>query len=405
MIVGTLFLLGFGMLALNFLGYPLALTWLAAHRRRETVKPAHGARGSTVILPVYNEAERLDEKLANLVSLRRPERVRVLAVDGRSSDRSAEILEAFARSHPEWRIEVIQAKERGKIPQINEALARIDRDEIVFITDADARIENPEALLLVSQWLERDAGLGVVGGWVQPDPGGCSPAEFSGWVRENRMRYREELAGTSSIVVAPFYGFRRDLVDRLPRNCVADDVYVSFTAHGKGMRVYYAPEIRVTEMRGPVSYWQLYRHKLRKANGFSSEVHRFLPKLGSFSPCARFLLAVKAIQFFLLPWAAGLAGVTGLVLCLTGRGFAVLMAGFTVVGLGRVLARALPAVPSGSAIPRSAGIGKLVYLAVAFASLLTNLVFFPFWKQGSSYARVLGRRRGPASDERKTGRG
>lgn len=396
-----LFLGAWSLLALNFVGYPLALAWRARSRREREIAPPAESPPITILLPVYNEAGNIEGKLANLASLRRPSRVRVLAVDGRSTDRTTERLEAFAAAHPEWSLQILQAKERGKIPQLNEALETIDPGDIVVVTDADARIETPDALPIAVAHLLSSSRVGVVGAWVDPSAEGVVPAERAAWMRENHIRYRERLAGSSSIVVAPFYAFRRSLLDCFPRDCVADDVHVSFRAHREGLEVRYLTDVRVTELRAPAKLSQLFRHKLRKANAYCREIRRFLPRVFSFSGQARLLLLVKAFQFFVLPPATVLAGLGALLLGIENRVPLVAAWAFGVWLLGRAVGKMLPKSPLPSAAPRSPGLAKLAYLAVAFACLLINWALFPFWRQTSRYPRVLGRSAPIPSEKRR----
>lgn len=103
--------------------------------------PARAAK-LAVIVPAKDEAEHIE---ATLESLRLQEypHVRVIAVDDRSTDRTGEIAEAYARKHPE-RFEAIHIQDLpagwlGKTWAMDVALRLTSEAEYVLFADADVQ--------------------------------------------------------------------------------------------------------------------------------------------------------------------------------------------------------------------------------------------------------------------------
>ena len=116
----------------------------------------------------------------------------------------------------------------------------------------------------------------------------------------DRVRLRESARGTASIVTAPCYLFRRDLLDELPPDTIADDIHVACCAMASGRRVAIAAA-DVRELRSPRSVTALFRHKLRKGDAYLREIFRFLPLLRRFRPDARMVFGIRALLHLVVP--------------------------------------------------------------------------------------------------------
>jgi len=395
----ALFALFAAALGWYFAGYLLGLTAIRVLRPRAVhlVVPAPDDPDlpeTTVLIPVFNEAALIEDKLADVLALRYPRhRRRIVVVDGGSTDGTGERVAALRGRRGDdagvvWR----STRATGKIAQLNVALADVPAGHLVVVTDADARILAPDALLRVVGYLRSNPGVGVVGGWVTPPlrRGLIGHAEQAYWDKLNRLRYTEMLAFSASIVVAPFYAlFRADLTG-FPDDCIADDVYVSFAAHTRGRRVVYAPDIPVIELRQPRGLGQLYRHKRRKAHAYALELLRVAHKLPAMGKRLKFFYAHKLFEFFYLPWAA--LGFAVLALHLLSAGAVGVVAATGGVLLVSMVLASLSVTPppgrtrGGLALVSVAA--STVTFAVMFVVLMANFFAFPFRRDDSSYARL-----------------
>lgn len=138
------FWLAFGGVWYAYIGYPLLLTaWRRLRprpvRRDRTLRPS-----ISVVLPVYNEAGHLAQRLRDLSALAYPpERLELVVVSDGSDDGSDDIVrEAASR---DARVRLIRVEERrGKGNALNRGVAEARHDILVFI-DASIQLE-PDAL-------------------------------------------------------------------------------------------------------------------------------------------------------------------------------------------------------------------------------------------------------------------
>jgi cellulose synthase/poly-beta-1,6-N-acetylglucosamine synthase-like glycosyltransferase len=384
----------------EFAFYPLLLAVARRTRPRALVQVAADAEDVSLpeivlLVPTYNEAAFVETKLKNAATLTYPShRMRVLVVDGGSSDATIATIER-ARAALPFRVEVVVADERGKIPQLNEGLDRIAPDAIVVVTDADAHIDVPDALLRVVGYLRHNPEVGLVGGWTRPplDDRSIPDAEHGFWDKQNRLRYVETISFSSSIVVAPFYAFVRRSIERLPSDCVADDVWVSFQHHLAGSRVVYAHDILVTELRCPTDLRALFRHKLRKANAYAIELARMLHRSAHMGRRVRLVYYFKIFQFLYLPWALLAFALLGAHLLVQGQlvYVASIIAALFVSLLGASLSMTPPPGRIRGGLKFRPVVASAILFTIMTVVLCLNTILFPFWRQGSSYERLVRR--------------
>jgi cellulose synthase/poly-beta-1,6-N-acetylglucosamine synthase-like glycosyltransferase len=143
-----------------YLGYPLALALWARLRPRPD-----GRRGDaelpaiSMIVPVHNEAARLERKIANIEQLQYPaDRLDVLFVSDGSTDGTVELLER--RMGPSMRLIALPAR-GGKAAGLNAGLAAA-RHEILVFTDAAIDLEPGSVERLVRRFA--DPAIGCVSG-------------------------------------------------------------------------------------------------------------------------------------------------------------------------------------------------------------------------------------------------
>jgi cellulose synthase/poly-beta-1,6-N-acetylglucosamine synthase-like glycosyltransferase len=172
--------------------------------------------------------------------------------------------------------------------------------EIIVNTDVDARLSK-HSLKWIAAEFNVSSNVGVVGAYCRPAK--TLEIEHYYWSTQNKSRFVEDSAGTSSIVIAPCYAFRRGLLDNFPDDVVADDVYVSFYANSLGYRVVYSRHALAIEIRTPRKYTDFIVHKYRKSNAFLRESLRFIYKLPEMSRLVKVIMATRISQQVILPWA------------------------------------------------------------------------------------------------------
>ncbi|MCS7128395.1 MAG: glycosyltransferase, partial [Desulfurococcaceae archaeon] len=129
----------------------------------------------TIIIPTYNEAKVIGERLNNIYEQDySKEFMEVIVVDSASTDGTAEIVEEWSSKHKDLRLILIRESERrGKAAALNRAL-REASGEVVVIADADA-LWPSNALTKVVELLS-DPSIGAVS--CLKKPLGSSAAEI-----------------------------------------------------------------------------------------------------------------------------------------------------------------------------------------------------------------------------------
>lgn len=155
----VLVFLGTANLAYSLLSRRLlrGLAALARSRPLSTTQPT-----VTVLIAARDEEERIPACLSNLLEQTYPrDRLQILVVDDRSSDRTPEVLEGFRRRAPDL-LTVVRVEETptGLSPK-KHALGRgmqAAKGEIILTTDADCRMGPDWVAALVAEFTE-DTGL------------------------------------------------------------------------------------------------------------------------------------------------------------------------------------------------------------------------------------------------------
>ncbi len=252
----------------------------------------------SVIVPCYNEQENIMEKLNDVKKIDYPpECLEVFFVDGGSEDETVEIISAEAKNNNP--IRVIKSPVKGKINQINFVLPQL-KGEIIVNTDVDAHMSR-NSLKWIAAEFNTSEDIAVVGAYCRPAK--TIEIERYYWATQNKGRFLENDAGTSSIVVAPCYAFKRSLLKSFPEDVVADDVYIAFLANTLRYRTVYSRHAMALETRSPRRLSDFIPHKFRKSNAFLRESLRFIYRLPEMNYFSKLLLITRVAQQLFIPWA------------------------------------------------------------------------------------------------------
>lgn len=372
--------------------------WFAGllNRREEPVFPDEWPRLS-VVVPCYNEAGRILDKLKNVREIDYPrDRIEVVFADGGSTDGSDSELEAAITPGEPFR--VVRCPAGGKINQLNHVFPALS-GEIIVNSDADADLAK-DALKNIAAEFAASGRVGVVGAYCRP-AADAIPVEAYFWASQNKGRFLESDAGSASIVVAACYAFRRGLMERFPEDVVADDVYVAMLANTLGFRSVYSRRALSVETRTPQSYSQFLPHKFRKSNAYLREYLRFIYRLPEMPFIVKVMFMTRTAQQLFMPAA--------IVVWLLIAGALLTMFRFDIVVIFTAyllfLFVATSAVFSFVRLPE--GKPRYSFGTVIAGYVLTLLILlatgisYAWFRQGSSYAKLdspgaSGRREGRA---------
>ncbi len=204
----------------------------------------------TVILPVRNEARRITACLDSILRQDYPQdRLEILVFDGISTDRTAALVEEYARAHPTVRL--VPNPERIQVAGLNLGI-RMARGEYVVRMDGHAEYAD-DYISKCIYYLER-TGAENVGGPVVTLPGAeTAIARTIAAITRNRL-----VVGGSAFRTSPrpqycdtvaFGSFRKDLFDKvgLFNEVLArgEDNEFNSRLTSCGGRIFMTPAIRV----------------------------------------------------------------------------------------------------------------------------------------------------------------
>jgi poly-beta-1,6-N-acetyl-D-glucosamine synthase len=337
----------------------------------------------SVVVSCYNEEAGILDKVKNLRQLEYPQEcLQIVFVDGGSTDNTVPLLEK--EQGGDLPITILASPTKGKISQINYALPKL-RGKIIVNTDVDARLK-PDALLWIAAEFAADPNVWVVGAYCYPEQ--TLAVEKYYWSAQNKSRFLESDANSSSIVIAQCYAFRRELMSSFLEDVVADDIYVAFLASVMGKKTVYSRKAIASETRNPQSYAEFMPHKFRKSNAFLRESLRFIYRLPEMNALFKATLLTRIAQQTLLPWALlSWLLVSGVLLTLFRYDiviFGTAFLAFFFVVTQRIFSwQKLPGEPQSYSLLTTIT-GYVLTLVIMLATALS----YPFYRQGSSYARL-----------------
>jgi biofilm PGA synthesis N-glycosyltransferase PgaC len=282
----------------TFLGYGILL-YLLVRVRRLLVGDRKKSTGElplptlTLVVAAYNEAEILEEKIKNTLSLNYPaDKLQLLFVTDGSTDASPEIIGQYSQIKG-----MFSPERRGKIHAIHRAMAEVTSDIVVF-TDANTFL-NPDALELIARCYE-DPKVGAVSGEKRVEIDGDDAASNEGiyWKYESTLKKWDSELYSVVGAAGELFSVRRCLYEPVSSDTILDDFMISMLIAQKGYRIVYEPKSYAVELSSANVSEELKR-KVRIAAGGIQSILR-LEKL--FNPFLNPVLSFQYISHRVLRW-------------------------------------------------------------------------------------------------------
>ena len=293
---------------------------LFVSRKRKLVRPEHRFSGSfTILLPIWNEAKVLTQKLDNLMETCQGFNPHLVIIDSASTDNSVSIVEAWTGRDAFASYTLLQMEQRkGKTAAVKQALGHIDQTiatDLILMTDADALFE-ADTVSKLMHWFS-DTTIGCVG--ASPKRLGQRTEEAEHRALFSMVRIMESKVDSTPFLEGSCMMWRRETLDVESLNVQsnADDAQIATNVRINGLRaiqdsgahfIDHAPHLRKEHARQKVRRAQgLQRHLLRQRKHWFSRRHgKFAATLRQeaamhlLSP----LLLVGAFVAMLARWAA-----------------------------------------------------------------------------------------------------
>ena len=236
------------LLAYVYVGYPL-IAWIRARVRGKAHHQVPAEPLVTVVVVAYNEAQRIERRIENLLSLDYPrQKLEILIASDGSTDGTDVRAKWFERAG--IKVRAFETR-RGKAAVLNDVVP-LARGEIVVLADARQRFDSGALRALVADFGDRDVGA-VSGELVirsRANEQGSTIAAGSSfyWRYEKFIRRNESQAYSTVGATGAVYAIRRELFERIPDDTLLDDVLIPMRIISHGYRVLFEPAARAYDL-------------------------------------------------------------------------------------------------------------------------------------------------------------
>lgn len=245
MLARVLFWAGLAVPFYAYIGYPIVLLLL---RRiiHHPVKKGPYTPFISILIPAYNEAEMIAQKIENCLALDYPQdRLEIVVACDGPKDGTTAIAQRYDDGH---RVRVLDYPiNRGKIPVLNAAVEQLKGGIIVF-SDAAALLYRDSVRKLIMNFADPEVGA-VSGKYtvVKADEVDIGKSEDVYWRYETFLKIQESELASNLGAHGHLHAIRRELYPFPPPGTINDDYVIPVSVLAKGYRAVYEPAAIVYE--------------------------------------------------------------------------------------------------------------------------------------------------------------
>ena len=349
-------LLSAAMLAYVYAGYPMCLRALVRLRGERPIRRAEITPRLSFVISAYNEADVIEKKLDNALSLAYPRDVlEIVVVSDASTDGTDEIVHRYAGRGV--RLER-QPERNGKTAGLNRTVPTLT-GEIVVFSDANAMYERDALLKLARNFA--DPQVGCVTGearYVIGEQTAADVGERVYWDYEIQIKRLETALGSMVGGDGAIYAIRRSLWRSLP-DAAINDFLNPLQIVEAGWRAVYEPEaVCYEETAGKVA--SEYRRRVRIV---SRSWRAVFQARGVLNPLRVGLFTWSLVSHKMLRWLSGVFVAAGAVAALAIVATALQQHPLATLGLGLATAGVLAAAARGRRIAAVCAYVGTIYAA------------------------------------------
>ena len=226
----------------------------------------------SVIVPVYNEELVIERRLNNILESAYPrEKIEIIVVDSGSEDKTSTIINDKFRGHITF---IREDKRSGKAHAVNLALDKCKGD-IVILTDGPTLYQKETISEIVSSFEDSSiGGVSVLYKIPNNNYNQITTSEGIIWSYKNRIRVLESKVFSTSWLSGEACAFRREIIDHVSEDTLADDSNIAFQVISKGYRAIINENSNFVE-KSPSEADDYFKTKTRRALGGVKEILRF----------------------------------------------------------------------------------------------------------------------------------
>jgi len=232
----------------------------------------------SIIIPAFNEAKYIAEKIRNLSFIDYPsDRYELIILCDGCQDETYSIATQTLSELAclDLKCQLINFKDNhGKVAVLKAGVARANFDNIVF-TDVSALLPVNSLLMLDSHF--KNPIVGAVSGAYQFVQKG-SAGEQCYWQYQSTVKTRESSVASVLGAHGAFYALRKSCYEEVPVDTINDDFLIPMNVIKQGYRVIYEPRVAAIELE-QVNLEQDMSRRLRIAAGNFQQLTYLLPLL------------------------------------------------------------------------------------------------------------------------------
>ena len=272
-VLELVFLLSFSVVFYSYIGYGIVvflmikikLLFKPNIRLNENFQPA-----VTFVVPCYNEAGVLQQKIENTLSLDYPKsKLNIIFISDGSTDHSLEILAKYPA------IESYHVARRGgKIAAENRVMRFVETPVVIF-SDANTLLNTAAVKNIVRHFSNEK--VGCVSGEKRILTQSADVASAAGegmyWKYESFLKKLDYQLNSAVGAAGELVAFRADLFEEMAEDTILDDFMQSMTIAAKGYKTAYEPEAYAVETAS-LSVKEELKRKIRICAGGWQSIYR-----------------------------------------------------------------------------------------------------------------------------------
>lgn len=281
-------------IGLVYFGYYLICLYVVRKKPLRTNKKNNFRPKVSIIITTWNEENTIEGKLKNTLSLDYPKnKLEVIVIDSGSTDRTKSIVRKF-RS-----VKLITEKTRmGKAHALNIVFGRC-KGEIVVMSDSDCRLEKDILEKAIPYFF--DPKVGAVTGrqiLLNSDENLATKTESKYRQFYFTIRQAESIIDSTPIFHGEFSAFRKNLLDKIYNDSVADDSELAMRIRKKNFRAIMVWDAIYKEY-APNKLSERIKQKSRRAQGLIQIMFRFFPTFFMNPRYGYFGMIIFPLEFFM----------------------------------------------------------------------------------------------------------
>ncbi len=239
----VLFWISFFVVFYAFIGYGIVITFLAKIKGKPSVAEPKEWMPVTLVIPCYNEAEILPQKIQNCFALDYPkDKLQLMFITDGSTDNSTQVISQYND------ITLLHTPVRGgKSAAENRAMQHVTTPVVIF-TDANTELNEQAVKNIVRHFT--DEKVGCVSGEkrvMSSKDDGASATEGLYWKYESFLKKMDSDWYTAVGAAGELVAFRTSLYEAMPHDTILDDFVQSMQIASKGYKIVYEPEAYAME--------------------------------------------------------------------------------------------------------------------------------------------------------------